>query len=127
MTVVYQERAASLKREWAGVPGLRRLIEDIERQTSPETRVVLAEVTVQMIPYTVVQLDIGHQDVVVEGEDAPKHAQDDAVHTIQIGGFENKLHVGKFAIDGERRFLYILVTFLGIIAVILLTYILLFL
>jgi hypothetical protein len=80
-----------------------------------------------MIPYTAVQLDIGHQDVVVEGEEPPKPVHDDAVHTIQIVGFENKLHVGKFAIDGERRLLYILVAFLSLIAAILLTYILLFL
>ena len=127
VTLVYQERTAGLKREWAGVPGLRRLIEEIERQTSPDTRVVLAEVTVQMIPYTAVQLDIGHQDVVVEGEETPKPVHDDVVHTIQIVGFENKLHVGKFVIDGERRLLYILVAFLSLIAAILLTYILLFL
>ncbi len=104
-TLVYQERASGLKREWAAVPGLRRLIADVERLTGPDTRVVLAEVTVHMIPITVVQFDMGHQDVAVEGEETPRHGGDDTIHTIQILGFENKLQMGGFGIDKGRQLL----------------------
>lgn len=106
-TTVYLERAPGLKRDWSAVPGLRPLIAEVERQTGPDTRVVLAEVTVQMIPYTTIELDMGHQDLVVEGDQAGPRSRDDNVYTIQVYGFENRLQVGNFAIDGERRLLYI--------------------
>jgi hypothetical protein len=125
---VYEERAFSLKREWAAVPGLRRLIADVERQTSADARVVMAEVTVRMIPYTVVQLDLGHQDVVVE-DDAASHsrAKDDTIHTVHIVGFENQLYIGNWAIDSGRRVLVYLPIFLGIVVIILLLYVFLML
>jgi hypothetical protein len=123
MTTVYHERASGLKREWAAVPGLRELIKEVERQLSPDTRVVLAEVTVQMIPYTVVELDLGHEDVIVENEASAGQPSDDAVHTVQIYGFENKLRLGSFAIDGERRFLYLLLLLFLVIFVVYTVYV----
>ncbi len=123
MTTVYQERGMGFKREWAAVPGLRRLMDDIERQTGPDTRVVMAEVTVQMIPYTAVQLDLGHQDIVEDGDVKPRRPQSDEVYTIQVYGFENALNVGKWAVDGERRTLYYFLIFLLLVDVILLLYV----
>ena len=118
MTPVYVERASGFRREWAAVPGLRRLMADIERQTSPDTRVVLAEVTIQMLPYTAVQLDLGHRDVVLEEDGTDRRAHDDTVYTVQVYGFENKLQVGAFAIDAERRWLYVLLIFFVVVFVI---------
>lgn len=121
-TTVYAERATSLRREWSSVPGIRELVADVERQTSSTTRVVLAEVTVQMIPYTVVQLDLGHEDLVVEGDIATQ-GRDDAVHSLEIIGFENILHVGAWATDTERRLLWIVFIFGAIILVIYTVYV----
>ncbi len=126
-TPVYEERASGFKREWAAVPGLRRLIGDIERQTGPDTRVVLAEVRISMIPLTEVQLDMGHQAVVVEGETAPVRGPSDTVHNVRIVGFENKLDLGEWAIDKPRQLLVVAVTFLVVVVVILLVYVFLFL
>lgn len=123
---VYRERTAGFKREWTMIPGLRTLIANVERQIGPDTRVVLAEATIKMIPVTVVQLDIGRQDVTVEGDETPKRASDDEMHSVQIAGFENHLHVGKFAIDTGRQFLVFAVAFLVIMVVILLGYVFIF-
>ena len=122
VTTVYQERANGFKREWAAVPGLSRLMADFERQTGPDTRVVLAEVTVQMIPYTAVQLDLGHQDV-VDDDGASQRREDDAVYEVQIYGFENALNVGPWAVDTGRRLLVGLMVFLLLLVAILLGYV----
>lgn len=121
MVPVYVERAPGLKREWSSVPGLRRLVQEVERELRPETRVVLAEVTVQMIPYTAIELDLGHQAVVIDG--ATAHSRDDGVYTVHVYGFENKLQVGTFAVDAERRWLYIGLTFFLVVIAIFSVYI----
>jgi hypothetical protein len=78
---------------------------------------VLAEVTIQMIPYTTIQLDLGHQPVVAE-DGTHRRAHDDRVYTVHVLGFENTLDIGRFAIDGERRGLYLLLVLLLIVVVI---------
>ena len=118
LVTVYQERAGKLKREWASVPGLSRLIADVERQAGPDTRVVMAEATIKMIPFTTVQLDLGRREIVVDTDAPPKPPRSDAIHTVQIYGFENTLQVGSFAIDGERRLLWLAVILCIIIVVI---------
>jgi len=123
VTTVYQERARGFKREWTAVPGLRLLMADVERQTGPDTRVVMAEVTVQMIPYTTVQLDLGHQDIVDDDQTALHRPNDDAVHEVQIYGFENALNVGSWAVDSERRLIYSLLVIFLLLVVILLGYV----
>lgn len=123
-TTVYVERGPGLKREWAAVPGLRRLIADVERQAGADTRVVMAEVTIQMIPYTAVQLDLGHQDVVVEDDSpGPTRRTNDEIYTVHIVGFENRLHIGNWAIDSNRRLLIYGLLMLGIVVLILLLYV----
>lgn len=116
-TPVYTERAAGFKREWNAVPGLRALIAEVERQTGGDTRVVLAEVKIEMIPITTVQFDMGHQDVVVEGETAPEPRQDDTIHTIQVLGFENKLDMHGFGVDNGRRLTTFVLLFFAIMFV----------
>ena len=108
--VVYEEYNPGFKREWRSVPGLRSLITEAEREIGQDTRAVMTRVTVHMIPLTFAQFDLGHQDVVVEGESASKRARDDTVYTFQVAGFENKLHIGPWAYDSERRmFMYLLI------------------
>jgi hypothetical protein len=121
MVPVYVERAPGLKREWSSVPGLRHLLQEVERELRSETRVVLAEVTVQMIPYTTIELDMGHQEVLVEGSNRRSH--DDGIYMVHVYGFENKLQVGTFAVDGERRALYILLIFALVVITIYTVYI----
>lgn len=105
VTLVYQERhMKGLKREWGAVPGLKRLIEGAQKQLNTDTRVAMSEVTIHMIPYTEVRLDMGHQDVMIEGE-AEERRGDDSVHLVQIYGFENQVNIGSFAYDGHLKLL----------------------
>lgn len=105
VTLVYQERhMLGLKREWAAVPGLKRLIEGAQKQLNTDTRVAMSEVTIHMIPYTEVRLDMGHEEVAIEGE-VEERRGDDSVHLVQIYGFENQVHIGSFAYDGHLKLL----------------------
>ncbi|HEY0607159.1 MAG TPA: protein kinase, partial [Herpetosiphonaceae bacterium] len=105
VTLVYQERhMKGLKREWGAVPGLKRLIEGVQKQLNTDTRVAMSEVTIHMIPYTEVRLDMGHQEVAIEGE-AEERRGDDSVHLVQIYGFENQVNIGSFAYDGHLKLL----------------------
>jgi eukaryotic-like serine/threonine-protein kinase len=105
VTEVYRERRmGGFKREWASVPGLKRLMESIQQQVGGDTRVAMSEVSIQMIPYTEVRLDMGRDEVVVEGATEERRG-DDAVHLVQIYGFENKVNVGNFAYDGNQKLL----------------------
>lgn len=106
LTTVYQERQmGGLKREWSAVPGLKHLIDGIQKQLAPDTRVAMAQVSIQMIPYTEVRLDMGRQDIVVEGAENERRG-DDTVHLVQIYGFENRVNVGNFAYDGHQKLLF---------------------
>ncbi|HEY0734453.1 MAG TPA: protein kinase [Herpetosiphonaceae bacterium] len=105
VTLVYQERhMKGLKREWGAVPGLKRLIEGAQKQLNTDTRVAMSEVTIHMIPYTEVRLDMGHQEVAIEGETEERRG-DDSVHLVQIYGFENQVNIGSFAYDGHLKLL----------------------
>lgn len=105
VTLVYQERhMKGLKREWGAVPGLKRLIESVQKQLNTDTRIAMSEVTIHMIPYTEVRLDMGHQEVAIEGE-AEERRGDDTVHLVQIYGFENQVNIGSFAYDGHLKLL----------------------
>ncbi|HEX6292350.1 MAG TPA: protein kinase [Herpetosiphonaceae bacterium] len=124
LTLVYRERhMKGLKREWAAVPGLKRLIEGVQKQLNTDTRIAMSEVTIQMIPYTEVRLDMGHNEVVIEGESAERRS-DDAVHLVQVYGFENRVNVGNFAYDGHLKLL-LFWSMLATVAVVLLTIVLL--
>lgn len=106
VTEVYRERQiGNFKREWAAVPGLKKLIDGVQKQIGGDTRIAMSEIVIQMIPYTEVRLDMGHDDVVIEGEGEERH-NDDRVHLVQIYGFENRVHVGNFAYDGYQKLLY---------------------
>lgn len=106
VTEVYRERQiGNLKREWGAVPGLKKLIEGVQKQVGGDTRVAMSEVVIQMIPYTEIRLDLGHDDVIVEGEEDDRR-NDDRVHLVQVYGFENRVHVGSFAYDGYQKLLY---------------------
>lgn len=106
LTKVYQERHLNgFKREWAAVPGLKRLIDDVQKQLHTDTHIAMSEVTIQMIPYTEVRLDMGHNEVTLEGEGGDHHG-DDAVHLVQLYGFENRVQVGNFAYDGHHKLLF---------------------
>ncbi len=106
LTKVYEERHfGGLKREWAAVPGLKGLIANIQKQVGGDTRVAMAAVTIMMIPYTEVRLDLGLDEVVIEGESEERRS-DDRVHLVQIYGFENRLQMGNFAYDGHRKLLF---------------------
>jgi serine/threonine protein kinase len=120
VTMVYRERHMNgLKREWAAVPGLKRLIEGAQKQLNTDTRVAMSEVTIQMIPYTEVRLDMGHDEVIVEGESEERRG-DDAVHLVQIYGFENRVNIGSFAYDGHLKLL-LFWSMVATVAVVLLT------
>jgi eukaryotic-like serine/threonine-protein kinase len=119
LTLVYRERHMNgLKREWAAVPGLKRLIEGVQKQLNTDVRVAMSEVTIHMIPYTEVRLDMGHQDVAIEGE-VEERRGDDSVHLVQIYGFENLVNIGSFAYDGHLKLL-LFWSMLATVAVILL-------
>jgi hypothetical protein len=108
-----------LKREWGAVPGLKQLIEGVQKQLNTDTRVRMSEVTIHMIPFTDVRLDMGHQDVVVESEGEDR-LSNDAVQLVQIYGFENRVNLGSFAYDGHLKLL-LFWSMLATIAVLLLT------
>jgi hypothetical protein len=106
VTEVYRERQmGGLKREWSAVPGLKRLLDGVQKQVGGDTRIAMSEVVIQMIPYTEIRLDMGRNDVVIEGEGA-EQPSDDQVHLVQIYGFENNVLVGSFAYDGYQKLLY---------------------
>jgi tRNA A-37 threonylcarbamoyl transferase component Bud32 len=120
LTMVYRERhMKGLKREWGAVPGLKRLIENVQKQLNTDTRVAMSEVIIQMIPYTEVRLDMGHQEVVVESEGEDR-LSNDAVNLVQIYGFENRVNLGSFAYDGHLKLL-LFWSMLATVAVLLLT------
>lgn len=103
VTTVYRERQlAGTRREWMAVPGLRLLLEGVQQQLQPNTKIAMAEVEIQMIPYTEVRLDLGHNEVLVEGEAGERRA-DGQVHLLQIYGFENRLQVGSYGYDGRQK------------------------
>lgn len=106
LTKVYEERhMGGLKREWAAVPGLKGLITNVEKQVGTDTRVTMSAVTIMMIPYTEVRLDMGNDGVVIEGATEERRS-DDRVHLVQIYGFENVVRVGSFAYDGPQKLLF---------------------
>ncbi len=120
LTEIYHERRqGGWKREWLAVPGLKSLIERVQQEQDAHTQVVLCEVAIQMIPYTEVYVDLGHNEVAVEGE-APDRRGDDTVHLVQIYGFENHINVGPFAYDGPRKLLFIWSAFATLAALLLL-------
>ncbi len=119
VTTVYRERQlAGTRREWLAVPGLRPLIEGVQQQLQPDTKVALAEVEIQMIPYTEVRLDLGHSEVLIEGENDERRA-DGQVHLLQIYGFENHPQVGSYGYDGRQK-LMLFWSLLATVAVLLL-------
>ncbi|PLS78585.1 MAG: serine/threonine protein kinase [Chloroflexi bacterium] len=119
LTKVYEERhMGGLKREWSAVPGLKGLIANVQKQLGTDTCVAMAAVTIMMVPYTEVRLDLGHDEVVIEGETEERRT-DDRVHLVQIYGFENLVRVGSFAYDGSQKLLFFW-SFLATIAMLLL-------
>ncbi len=119
LTKVYEERhMGALKREWAAVPGLKGLIANIQKQVGGDTRVAMSAVTIMMIPYTEVRLDVGLNEVVIEGESEERRS-DDRVHLVQIYGFENRLQMSTFAYDGQRKLLFFWSAFASIAALVL--------
>jgi len=125
VTEVYRERRlGGFKREWSAVPGLKRLIEGVQQQLSSDTRVTMSEVTIQMIPYTEVRLDLGRDEVAIEGAPADRRS-DDTVYLVQIYGFENKVNVGPFGYDGQQKLLFFWSVFATVAAIVLLLAVLL--
>lgn len=105
MTVYRERQIGNIRREWMAVPGLKRLVDGVQKQLGPETKIAMAEVHIQMIPYTEVRLDMGHDDVVIEGEEGERRS-DDQVHLVQVYGFENKVRVGSFAYNGQQKIMF---------------------
>jgi hypothetical protein len=107
LTKVYEERhMGGLKREWASVPGLKSLLANVQKQLDSDTRVAMSAVTIMMIPYTEVRLDMGRDEVMIEGESDDRRTADDRVHLVQIYGFENKVQLGSFAYDGQSKLMF---------------------
>ncbi len=113
--------------EWSDIPGVQSLLEQAVEATGDETRILMSELTIGMLPVTEVTFDLG---------DAPKpnlkdkdqqttaeqHKQDH-LYTISICGFENVLPIDWRFLNWERViffwgsvFLLILVAVLGYFA-----------
>ncbi|MBA3947339.1 MAG: protein kinase [Herpetosiphonaceae bacterium] len=124
LTQVYNERSKGLKREWSEVQALQPLLAQVNAKTGVDTRVVLAEITVQMIPYTEVEFDHGHHDVVLE-ENEPAPPSDDRIHRLQLAGFEDKVLIpaGTDVYDNARRLQLFGLIFLAVIVVLYTAYI----
>lgn len=119
VTTVYRERQlAGIRREWLAVPGLKALVEGVQQQLQPDTKIALAEVEIQMIPYTEVRLDLGHNELLVESESDERRA-DGQVHLLQVYGFENLLQIGSYGYDGQQK-LILFWSLLATVAVVLL-------
>ncbi len=115
--VVYEEYHPGIKREWRSVPGLRTLIAAVEPEIGQDTRPIMSKVTVHMIPLTFAQFDLGRQDIVVEGEQVTRRAGDDTVYTVQVAGFNNRLNIGPWGYDEERRKIMYGIIFLILVVV----------
>ena len=103
VTTVYTERQlGGTKHEWSAVPGLKRLLDNIKRDLPSDTKIAMSEVHIQMIPYTEVRLDMGHDEVAIDGAGGERRANDQ-VHLVQLYGFENKVQLGSFAYDGQQK------------------------
>lgn len=120
VTTVYHERQmGGTKHEWSAVPGLKRLIDNVKKDLDPDTKIAMSEVQIQMIPYTEVRLDMGHDDVAIDG-DAGERRVDDQVHLVQFYGFENQVQVGSFAYDGQQKLLFFWSVLASVVVILLL-------
>ncbi|GAC1363613.1 MAG: protein kinase [Herpetosiphon sp.] len=122
MVPVYDERSERLKREWQNVPALKTLLSRIEGDLNQDTRVIMAQVLIQMIPYTDVAFDMGRSEVAIEQETT--RPADDRLHQVQLLGFENKLEILSGAHDHLLRVLVWSLGILLVVVLILLGYIL---
>jgi predicted Ser/Thr protein kinase len=88
--VVYTARnERGMRPEWLALPQLKQLIDEVEA-VDVDTRIVLSEVTISLIPVTAVVFDLG------------KTRRETDLYKIFIYGFENHLPADWHLLDWER-------------------------
>jgi hypothetical protein len=78
-----------MRPEWLALPQLKQLIDEVEA-VDVDTRIVLSEVTISLIPVTAVVFDLG------------KTRRETDLYKIFIYGFENHLPADWHLLDWER-------------------------
>jgi eukaryotic-like serine/threonine-protein kinase len=108
--VVYTQRqAGGLRPEWAHIPALGGLVQQVQDRLDDNTRVALSELTVSLIPVTEIVFDLGKPG---EG----------GLYKLAIYGFENMIPPDWRFFNWERVVYLCLLLFLAVVTAVLLVF-----
>jgi serine/threonine protein kinase/uncharacterized protein YbaR (Trm112 family) len=115
MQEIYCERANNgFRFEWGQIPTLRELVQKAQAATDDDTRIILSEVTISLIPVTDIIFDLGKFD---PGSD------NEGLNKVSIYGFERYIPPDWRFLNWERviyicviGFLLVLIVIFGIFA-----------
>lgn len=108
--VIYTQRqAGGLRPEWAHIPSLDGLVQQVQDRLDDNTRVALSELSVSLIPITEIVFDLGK-------------AGEGGLYKLAIYGFENVIPADWRFFNWERVVYLCLLFFLVVVTVVLLVF-----
>jgi hypothetical protein len=108
--VIYSQRqSGGLRPEWALIPNLAPLVQQVQSRLDDTTRIALSELTVSFIPVTDIVFDLGKP-----GEEG--------LYKLAIYGFENLIPPDWRFFNWERVVYLCAITFLGLVVFILMVF-----